>query len=79
MPTSPTGQAVVTFLQTGLATTRLARVSIPSLGDLLQTVTNSGYKAAYKAAVSDIKLSKEGLGLRGTKMILLTENYLMFY
>ena len=67
MPTSPTGQAVVTFLQTGLATTRLARVSIPSLGDLLQTVTNSGYKAAYKAAVSDIKLSKEGLGLRGTK------------
>ena len=67
MPTSPTGQAVVTFLQTGLATTRLARVSIPSLGDLLQTVTNSGYKAAYKAAVSDIKLSKEGLGLKGTK------------
>ena len=67
MPTGPIGQATVTFLQTGLATTRLARVAIPSLGDLLQTITNSGYKASYKAAVSDIKLSKEGLGLKGTK------------
>ena len=67
MPTGPIGQAIVTFLQTGLATTRLARVAIPSLGDLLQTITNSGYKASYKAAVSDIKLSREGLGLKGTK------------
>jgi len=67
MPTGPVGQALVTFLQTGLATTRLARVAIPSLGDLLQTITNSGYKASYKAAVSDIKLSREGLGLKGTK------------
>ena len=67
MPTGDVGQAIVTFLQTGLATTRLARVAIPSLGDLLQTITNSGYKAAYKGAVSEIKLSTEGLGLKGTQ------------
>ena len=67
IPESVAGQAIVTFLQTGLATTRLTRVSIPSLGDLLQTVTNSGWKAAYKGAMSDIKLSKEGLALKGKR------------
>ena len=59
------GKAFVTFLQTGLATTRLSRVAIPSLGDLLQTITNSGWKAGFKGAMSDIKLSREGLGLAG--------------
>ena len=67
MPTSETGQAIVTFLQTGLTTTRLTKVSIPSLGDWLQTITNSGWKASFKAAVSEIKLSKEGLALSGKR------------
>jgi len=67
IPESVAGQAIVTFLQTGLATTRLTRVAIPSLGDLLQTITNSGWKAAYKGAISDIKLSREGLGLKGKR------------
>ena len=65
LPTTEAGQAIATFLQTGLATTRLARVSLPSLGDYLQTISNSGYKAAWKGAIKDIKLSKEGLGLGG--------------
>ena len=74
MPTSEAGQFIATFLQTGLATTRLTRVSLPSLGDYLQTISNSGYKAAWKGAIAGIKkdtrLSKEGLGLgRRTKQI----------
>jgi len=62
---SKVGKSFVTFLQTGLATTRLTTVAIPSLGDLLQTITNSGWKAGFKGAMSDIKLSREGLGLAG--------------
>ena len=65
MPTTEAGLAFTTFLQTGLATTRLTRVSLPSLGDYLQTISNSGYKAAWKGAIKDIKLSKEGLALGG--------------
>ena len=67
MPTSNLGQGIVTFLQAGLATTRLFKVAIPSLGDFLQIITNSGYRAAYKGAISEIKLSKEALGLKGTQ------------
>ena len=48
--TSDGGQTAVMFLQTGLATTRLAKVSIPSMGDYLNTINNSGYKASFKAA-----------------------------
>ena len=69
LPTTESGLALTTFLQTGLATTRLTRVSLPSLGDYLQTISNSGYKAAWKGAIAGIKkdtrLSKEGLGLGG--------------
>ena len=56
-----------TSLQSGLAATRLTAVAIPSMGDWLQTITNSGYKAAFRGAISDIKLSKETLGLAKTK------------
>ena len=51
LPSSKEGEALVTFLQTGLATTRLTRVAIPSLGDLLQTITNSGWKASFNGAI----------------------------
>jgi hypothetical protein len=72
MPTGDAARAFTTFLQTGLATTRLFKVAIPSTGDLMQTVTNSGYGPAIKSAVAQIKaaqgkalpLSTEGLGLR---------------
>tara|TARA_R110002124_G_scaffold119195_1_gene276985 strand:+ start:441 stop:4577 length:4137 start_codon:yes stop_codon:yes gene_type:complete len=67
LPSSKEGEALVTFLQTGLATTRLTRVAIPSLGDLLQTITNSGWKASFNGAISEIKLSTEGLGLKGKR------------
>ena len=60
-------QGFVTFLQSGLLMTRLAKVAIPSIGDWLQTISNSGYYPAFKAAISDIKLSKQGLGLDATR------------
>jgi len=68
---SDRGQTVVMFLQTGLATTRLFRVAIPSMGDYLNTINNSGYKASFNAAVENIKklskgektFAKESLGL----------------
>ncbi len=72
MPTGDAARTFTTLLQTGLATTRLFKVAIPSTGDLMQTVTNSGYGPAIKSAVAQIKasqgkalpLSTEGLGFR---------------
>ena len=69
--TSDGGQTTVMFLQTGLATTRLAKVAIPSMGDYLNTINNSGYKASFNAAVENIRkfskgektFAKESLGL----------------
>jgi len=71
MPTGDAARAFATFLQTGLATTRLTFVALPSMGDWLQTLSNSGYKAGAKAAIAQIQarqgkiipLSKEGLAL----------------
>ena len=71
MPTGDAARAFATFLQTGLATTRLTFVALPSMGDWLQTFSNSGYKAAGKSALNQIRakqgkvtpLSKEGLAL----------------
>lgn len=54
------GQTTVMFLQTGLATTRLAKVAIPSMGDYLNTINNSGYKASFNAAVENIKKLSKG-------------------
>jgi len=69
LPKTQAGQSAVTLLQSGLAIARLGKVALPSTGDWIQTITNSGYKAAWKAAKSDIKLSQE-LALRGgTKQI----------
>tara|TARA_B100000963_G_scaffold25799_1_gene19351 strand:- start:18534 stop:22931 length:4398 start_codon:yes stop_codon:yes gene_type:complete len=72
MPTGDAARTFSTFLQTSLATTRLFKVAIPSTGDLMQTITNSGYGPAIRSAVTQIKasqgkalpLSTEGLGLR---------------
>jgi hypothetical protein len=59
-PTTETGKAVVAVLQAGLATTRLGKVAIPSMGDWLQTITNSGYKASWKSALDQIVKSRTG-------------------
>ncbi len=68
--TSKTGVAVVTFLQSGLAMTRLLKVAIPSMGDWLQLLTNSGYKASVKALFSKANLSDEVLSLNNvTKQV----------
>ena len=67
IPKSDFSRTFTSFLQSGLAATRLTAVAIPSMGDWLQTITNSGYKAAFRGAISDIKLSKETLGLAKTK------------
>ena len=68
--TSDTGLAFATFLQTGLAMTRLLKVAIPSMGDWLQIMTNSGYKASAKALFSKANLSDEALSLNNvTKQV----------
>ena len=68
--TSDTGLAAITFLQTGLAMTRLLKVAIPSMGDWLQIMTNSGYKASAKALMSKANLSDEVLSLNNvTKQV----------
>jgi len=69
------GQTAVMLAQTGLATTRLFKVAIPSLGDYLNTINNSGYKASFNAATEGIKkylkgektFAKESLGLGITR------------
>ena len=72
-PSTSGGQTTVTLLQSLLAMTKLTKVAVPSLGDLLQTITNSGYGAASKSALAQWRskgLSKEGLALGGgTKQI----------
>ena len=65
------GATAIMFAQTGLATTRLFRVAIPSMGDYLNTINNSGYKASFNAAKEGIRkyskgektFAKESLGL----------------
>jgi len=47
-------------LQTLMATTSLTKVAIPSLGDILQTIQNSGVKAAFKSSLNRIKKGKTG-------------------
>ena len=42
-------RSIVLTVQTLLATTKLTKVAIPSLGDMIQTMQNSGYKAAFRA------------------------------
>ena len=42
-------------LQTLLSTTKLTKVALPSLGDLLQVLQNSGFRAAANSALLQIK------------------------
>ena len=64
----------VLALQTILATTKLTKVALPSLGDLVQTMQNSGFKASYNSFVRQFKNTKntlpsrEGLGLRSEQI-----------
>jgi hypothetical protein len=65
----------IAALQFLLSTTRLTKVALPSLGDLVQTFKNSGFGAAREAAIrqiskrqgEDIFVPSEMLGLRGKR------------
>ena len=48
-------KSVVLTLQTLLSTTKLTKVALPSLGDLLQVIQNSGFRAAANSALLQIK------------------------
>jgi len=51
VPQSEAVRTGVLLLQTLLATTKLTKVAIPSLGDAIQTIQNSGYKAAWNSGL----------------------------
>jgi hypothetical protein len=65
---------IVLAFQTILATTKLTKVALPSLGDLVQTMQNSGFKSSYNSFVRQFKdtkntlPSREGLGLRSEQI-----------
>ena len=67
MPKGELQRSFILSLQTLLATTKLTKVALPSLGDTIQTIQNSGFKAGWNSAVRKItggpKFSKE-LALR---------------
>ena len=42
-------------LQTILATTKIGKVALPSIGDLLQTMQNSGYKSSYNSLIKQMR------------------------
>ena len=68
---------VVVTLQTILSTTKLTKVALPSLGDLIQTFKNSGFSAARESAIKqmarrrgeDTWVPSEVLGLRGKRPV----------
>jgi hypothetical protein len=67
-PVTEAGKATVAVLQAALSTTRLTKVAIPSMGDWMQTLTNSGFGPAAKSALNQIKKTGKGaevLSLRG--------------
>ena len=69
LPATEAGRATAVLLQSVLATTRLTKVAIPSMGDWMQTLTNSGFGPAAKSALNQIKKTGKGaetLALRGT-------------
>ena len=80
------GATAVMFAQTGLATTRLAKVAIPSMGDYLNTINNSGYRASFNAAKEGIRkyakgektFAKSSLGLGIKKKQIDGEDYNIF-
>ena len=48
-------RSVALTLQTLLSTTKLTKVIIPSLGDLVQTINNSGFSAAANSALRQLR------------------------
>lgn len=48
-------KSVMLTLQTLLSTTKLTKVALPSLGDLLQVIQNSGFRAAANSAYLQLK------------------------
>ncbi len=69
LPATEAGRATAVLLQSVLATTRLTKVAIPSMGDWMQTLTNSGFGPAAKSALNQIKKTGKGadtLSLRAT-------------
>tara|TARA_B100002019_G_scaffold105684_1_gene90819 strand:+ start:111 stop:4052 length:3942 start_codon:yes stop_codon:yes gene_type:complete len=48
-------KSIVLTLQTLLSTTKLTKVALPSLGDLVQTMQNSGFRAAYNSMKRQLK------------------------
>ena len=44
-------KSVMLTLQTLLSTTKLTKVALPSLGDLLQVIQNSGFRAAANSVL----------------------------
>jgi len=52
---SDTFKSLILTLQTLLSTTKLTKVALPSLGDLLQVIQNSGFRAAANSAYLQLK------------------------
>ena len=59
VPQSEAVRTGVLLLQTLLATTKLTKVAIPSLGDTIQTIQNSGYKAAWNSGLRKLSGGKQ--------------------
>tara|TARA_R100000742_G_C4279500_1_gene104259 strand:+ start:4566 stop:8504 length:3939 start_codon:yes stop_codon:yes gene_type:complete len=56
-------------LQTLLATTKLTKVVVPSIGDLIQVIQNSGVRAAASSALRQIKATSAGGAVLGKNQI----------
>ena len=56
-------------LQTLLATTKLTKVVVPSIGDLIQVIQNSGVRAAASSALRQIKATSAGGAVLGKNKI----------
>tara|TARA_R100001594_G_scaffold44898_1_gene77422 strand:+ start:20 stop:4309 length:4290 start_codon:yes stop_codon:yes gene_type:complete len=52
---SELSKSIALTLQTILATTKLGKVAIPSIGDLIQTMQNSGYKTSYNSLIKQMR------------------------
>ena len=74
---SDKAMTVVAVLQAVLSTTKLTKVALPSLGDLIQTFKNSGFGAAREASIKqmarrrgeDTWIPSELLGLRAKRPV----------
>jgi len=63
-------------LQAVLSTTKLTKVAIPSFGDMLQTIQNSGFRATYNSAINrSKKLAESGELARPSKTLAANETY----